>query len=173
MYQLLAKYTVQHPKVLQLFNYLPSTMKGCILALISTALFTIVGIFVRKLSADFDTFQILFFRQLIFMLLLVPAALKSINVLLRPNKLRLHALRITGAFTALYCGFITISNIQFADATALGFLQVLFVAVIARFVLAEQITRGRIFSILVGFIGVMMVVRPTFEDSHNVYVILG
>lgn len=147
-------------------------MKGITLALISTALFTIVGVFVRQLSTDYDTFQILFFRQLIFMLLLMPAISKNIDVLLKPNKISLHLLRIVGAFTALYFGFISVSNIPFADATALGFLQVLFVALIAHFVLAEQITSSRIFTIVVGFIGVMTVVRPTFA-SHNLYVLSG
>ncbi|GEA52129.1 membrane protein [Vibrio inusitatus NBRC 102082] len=148
-------------------------MKGITFALISTALFTIVGVFVRQLSADYDTFQILFFRQLIFMLLLIPAISKNMGVLLKPNKLSLHLLRIIGAFIALYFGFITVSNIPFSDAIALGFLQVLFVALIARFVLAEQITSTRTFTIVVGFIGVMMVVRPTFAESNSLYVLSG
>jgi len=163
---------LQQSKILQLFNHLSSTMKGITLALISTALFTIVGVFVRQLSTDYDTFQILFFRQLIFMLLLLPAIRKNIGVLLKPNKISLHLLRILGAFTALYFGFISVSNIPFSAATALGFLQVLFVALIAHFVLVEQITSSRIFTIVVGFIGVMTVVRPTFA-SHNLYVLSG
>ena len=173
MYQFLAKKTVQHPKFLRLFDALSSTSKGVMLALISTALFTVVGVFVRKLSADYDTFQILFFRQLIFMLMLAPAIVKNFDVLLKPNKIPLHILRILGAFTALYFGFITVSNIPFADATALGFLQVLFVATIARIVLGEQVTGTRIFTIAIGFAGVMMVVRPTFEDSQSIYIISG
>ncbi|MGF1761868.1 DMT family transporter [Aliivibrio kagoshimensis] len=148
-------------------------MKGITLALLSTALFTIVGVFVRQLSTDYDTFQILFFRQSIFMLLLIPSMSKNMSVLLKPNKVPLHLLRIVGAFTALYFGFITVSNIPFADATALGFLQVLFVALIARFVLAEQITNSRIFTIVGGFIGVMAVIRPTFTESHTLYVSSG
>lgn len=107
------------------------------------------------------------------MLLLMPAISKNIGVLLKPNKISLHLLRILGAFTALYFGFISVSNIPFADATALGFLQVLFVALIAHFVLAEQITSSRIFTIVVGFIGVMTVVRPTFAASHSLYVLSG
>ncbi|MCK8074757.1 DMT family transporter [Vibrio sp. 1CM2L] len=173
MYQFLLNKTVQHSKLLTFFNTLSPPSKGVTLALISTALFTIVGVFVRKLSADYDTFQILFFRQFIFMLLLVPAMIQNVDSLLKPNKVPLHILRILGAFIALYFGFVTVSNIPFADATALGFLQVIFVAVIARVALNEQITGTRIFTIIVGFIGVMIVVRPTFEDSHSIYILSG
>ncbi len=173
MYQFLVKNTMQHPRVLQLFDASSPISKGVTLALISTALFTIVAVFVRKLSADYDTFQILFFRQFIFMLMLVPAITNNIQVLLKPKKVPLHILRILGAFTALYFGFITVINIPFADATALGFLQVLFVAIIAHLALSEQVTGTRIFTIVVGFIGVMMVVRPTFEDSQSIYILSG
>lgn len=151
----------------------PPVGKGVALALISTALFTVVGVLVRSLSSDYNTFQILFFRQLIFTLLLVPGIVKNLDAILTPNKIPLHVLRVLGAFVALYFGFVTVSNIPFADATALGFLQVLFVALLARFVLGEQISKARLFTIVVGFVGVMMVVRPTFAESQSVYVLTG
>ena len=173
MYKFLVKYTVQQPTTLRLFNALPSSMKGITLALISTALFTVVGVFVRTLSEEYDTFQILFFRQLIFMSLLIPSIIKNIDVLLKPNKVKLHILRVLGAFIALYGGFITVSNITFADATALGFFQVLFVALIARIALKEQVSVKRVFTILIGFIGVMIVVRPSFEDSNSIFIFSG
>ncbi|MEF1229489.1 DMT family transporter [Vibrio fortis] len=149
------------------------TAKGIFLALFSTALFTLVGALVRQLSADYDAFQILFFRQLVFVLLLAPAMRNNMKVLLKPNKVRLHILRILGAFTALYLGFVTVSNIAFADATALGFLQVIFVALIARITLKEQVTTRRCLTITLGFTGVMLVVQPSFSGNEFVYVMTG
>ncbi|KAB0300369.1 DMT family transporter [Vibrio fortis] len=149
------------------------TAKGIFLALFSTALFTLVGALVRQLSADYDAFQILFFRQLVFVLLLAPAMRNNMKVLLKPTKVRLHILRILGAFTALYLGFVTVSNIAFADATALGFLQVIFVALIARITLKEQVTTRRCLTITLGFTGVMLVVQPSFSGNEFVYVMTG
>lgn len=149
------------------------TAKGIFLALFSTALFTLVAALVRQLSDDYDAFQILFFRQLVFVLLLVPAMRNNMKVLLKPNKVRLHILRILGAFTALYLGFVTVSNIAFADATALGFLQVIFVALIARLALKEEVTMRRCLTITIGFTGVMLVVQPSFSGNEFVYVMTG
>ena len=149
------------------------TAKGIFLALFSTALFTLVAALVRQLSDDYDAFQILFFRQLVFVLLLVPAMRNNMKVLLKPNKVRLHILRILGAFTALYLGFVTVSNIAFADATALGFLQVIFVALIARLALKEEVTMRRCLTITIGFTGVMLVVQPSFTGNEFVYVMTG
>lgn len=163
----------QHSTLHKWFQSLPTGAKGICLALISTALFTLVGVLVRGLSDDYDAFQILFFRQLVFVALLLPAITKNVKVLIKPNKIGLHTLRILGAFTALYFGFVTVSNIDFADATALGFLQVLFVAIIARITLKEQVTASRSFTIIVGFVGVLLVVQPTFSADESIYIIAG
>lgn len=157
-------------KTNHIFHSFPDTAKGVSLALVSTALFTLVGVQVRELSVDYDEFQILFFRQLVFVLLLIPAISKNLNELAKPRKVRLHFLRILGAFIALYGGFVTVSNIAFADATALGFLQVVFVALIARLALGEKVAGQRLFTIIVGFIGVLLVVQPSFADSNGVYI---
>jgi len=155
------------------FNSLSATAQGIMLALISSALFVGVGIIVRTLSASIDPFQILLFRQIVFITLLLPAIASNIQILLKPNKVGLHILRISGAFISLYFGFLTISNLPFADATALGFIQVLFVALISRLFLSEQINSSRKFTIIVGFIGVMFIVKPTFAGAQSIYIASG
>lgn len=147
--------------------------KGVSLAIFSTALFTVVGVIVRMLSDTLDVFQILLFRQLVFGALLIPAIIKNMDLLLKPTNVKLHSLRICGAFIALYCGFLTVSNIPLADATALGFTQVLFVALLSKAFLSEMLSGQRILTILVGFIGVMMVVQPSFTDANFGYTLLG
>jgi len=151
----------------------PAPLRGIFLALISTALFVSVGVLVRILSESIDVFQILLFRQLVFVALLIPAIAVSINALLKPRMVHLHLLRIVGAFLALYLGFITVSNIPFADATALGFTQVLFVAIISRVFLSELVGIVRLITVSVGFCGVMLVVQPTFEDTSIIYTLAG
>ncbi|WED29975.1 DMT family transporter [Vibrio sp. DW001] len=136
-------------------------------------MFVSVGVIVRTLSDHIDPFQILFFRQIVFVILLTPAITSNIQVLLKPNKISFHILRVSGAFIALYFGFLTVSNLPFADATALGFIQVLFVAAISRLFLSEEVGSARRFTIIVGFIGVMLVVRPTFGGASSLYVLFG
>jgi len=157
----------------KLVDNLSPTSKGILLALFSSTLFVSVAVIVRMLSKTIDPVQILLFRQIIFLIILVPAIYSNLNILLKPNKIKLHMLRIGGAFVALYGGFIAVGNLPFADATALGFLQVLFVAVLARLFLSEYIGVARKFTIVTGFVGVMLIVRPTFEDSSFIYMLYG
>ncbi|MGF1700256.1 DMT family transporter [Photobacterium makurazakiensis] len=155
------------------FDAIPNHLKGILLALVSTGLFVVVGVLVRMLSDTISTFQILLFRQVVFLAILMPAIKANIPILLKPKKVKLHLLRITGAFFALYLGFVTVSNIPLADAKAIGFLQVLFVALISRVFLSEVVTASRWFTILVGFIGVMLIVQPNFSDASFRYITLG
>jgi len=161
------------PLSARLLSALPGPLPGILLALVSTLLFVIVGILVRMLSDSINLFEILLFRQLVFISLLLPAIQRNLASLLKPHHLGLHSLRIAGAFTALYLGFVTVSNLPLADATALGFCQVLFVALIARLTLAENLSTSRLLTLLIGFAGVMMVVRPSFADASLIYILAG
>lgn len=156
--------------LLSFFDGLSDPAKGIALALISNALFILVGVIVRELSQTIDIFQILLFRQLVFVTLLMPSIISNIDAMLHPKMVSMHVWRVTGAFIALYFSFLTVSNIPFADATALGFLKVLFVAVISRLFLKENVGWARMTTILVGFTGVMLVVQPTLENESLFYV---
>ncbi|MGF1753808.1 DMT family transporter [Vibrio makurazakiensis] len=155
------------------WSQLPDSAKGIGLALISNALFIVVGVMVRLLSETIDAFQILLFRQLIFIVLLTPAIIRNVDSLMSPKMVPVHLLRVSGAFIALYLGFLTVSNIPFADATALGFLKVLFVAIISRVALTEAVGRIRLLTIAIGFVGVLMVVQPTFDTGSSFYIMTG
>lgn len=152
---------------------LPKPMQGVAFALVSTGLFVCVGALVRILSEQIDLFQILLVRQIVFILVFTPAIWTSLDVLLKPAKVKLHLLRILGAFLALYLGFVTVSHLPLADATALGFTQVLFVALISKVFLSESVGVNRIATVLVGFVGVMLVVQPSFAAASLTYTLAG
>ncbi|USE03961.1 DMT family transporter [Vibrio sp. SCSIO 43133] len=143
------------------------------MALVSTALFTVVGVIVRLLSDSIGVFQILLFRQLVFLTLLMPAIVINFASLRQPTHLKLHTFRILGAFTALSIGFVVVSTIPLANATALGFTQVLFVALLARLFLRETLSMSRILTLILGFSGVMLIVQPSFDDTSLGYIVLG
>ncbi|MFM2664972.1 DMT family transporter [Vibrio mediterranei] len=149
------------------------TTKGIRLALVSTALFTAVGVIVRLLNDSIGVFQILLFRQLVFLVLLMPAIVINFASLRQPTHLKLHTFRILGAFTALSIGFVVVSAIPLANATALGFTQVLFVALLARLFLRETLSMSRILTLILGFAGVMLIVQPSFDDTSLGYIVLG
>ncbi len=125
------------------------------------------------LSDSIGVFQILLFRQLVFLTLLMPVIVINFASLRQPTHLKLHTFRILGAFTALSIGFVVVSTIPLANATALGFTQVLFVALLARLFLRETLSMSRILTLILGFAGVMLIVQPSFDDTSLGYIVLG
>ena len=61
---------------------------------------------------------------------------------------------------ALVCSFFSLKYLPAADATLLNQTSALFVMVLAPLCLGERVTRGMVLASLVGFLGVLLVVKP-------------
>ncbi|MBV9250957.1 MAG: EamA family transporter [Acetobacteraceae bacterium] len=58
----------------------------------------------------------------------------------------------------------------FADATAIAYTQALWIAIFAAPILGEVVTRRQWFGIVLGFAGILILVRPGFSESWWLYV---
>lgn len=143
------------------------------MALLSDAMLVLVGALVREISDQIGLFQVLLTWQIIFLLILIPAMKTLGSSLFKPQGLRLHGLRVLGAFLYLYFGFVAVSNLPLADATALGFTSVLFVALIAKLWLAEALGWQRTLTIIIGFGGILLITQPGFGDQSGLYIAAG
>ena len=159
--------------LLQVAPNLTDNQKGVCLALISTAVILCVAIVVRLVSDRIHVFQIVFFRQLVLIALLLPAICRNAKTLRHSKNLLQHAFRVIGAFSGLCLGFLTVSNLPLAEATALSFTNILFVAVLSTVVLGEHVGWSRRLTIAIGFTGVVLVVQPSFDNLTLTYTLTG
>ena len=79
---------------------------------------------------------------------------------LRPVRLRLQLWRSLFLLISTLLSFIAVQFLQLAEATAINFALPLAVALAAGPVLGEWVGRKRLIAITVGFLGVLVVVRP-------------
>ncbi len=117
-------------------------------------------ILVRQLSENYSSFEILFFRNLVSVCILLPAAMKVGLSTLKTERLPLHCLRALLSYIGVLLLFYGIANIPLPDVTALSFTQPLFVVVLAALILKESVTGARWAAVLIGFIGLLVIVRP-------------
>jgi drug/metabolite transporter (DMT)-like permease len=104
--------------------------------------------------------QILFIRQLGMMVILIPRVRSTWPNTFKTDKLKLQLLRIGFALTAMLCGFSAVIHLPLADATTIGFAKSFFVTIAAILFLDEQIGRHRWTALALGFIGVLIMLRP-------------
>ncbi len=150
---------------------LPGNLRGILWLSLGAFLAVVVDVFVKTLGQKFHPFELGLFRYGIGMIVLAPVFARMGWARLRTRRIGLHILRMSLAFTAQIGIFITIIYMPLADATAFMFSKPLFTTVVAVFVLSEAVSLRRWAATLVGFAGVLIMVRPGSESMDPVALI--
>jgi len=116
---------------------------------------------VKLLSDEYPLHQLVFIRSIIgICVTLLILHFEGGWRLLKTRRLGLHALRAGLIVTANMTFFAAIAVMPLADATALFFVAPLFITVLSVLVLGETVGPRRIAAICVGFLGVVVMMRP-------------
>jgi len=115
--------------------------------------------FIRAASAELHPFAIVFFRNLIGALVILPIAANAWD---RASLRRwpAHLRRATSGVIATYATFYAVSHAPLADVQAINFAAPLFATIGAALFLGERIRIRRISALVVGFAGVLIVLQP-------------
>ena len=136
------------------------TAKAILLGLAATGMFACMHALVRQLSGDLHPFEIAFFRSLFGLLAALPVVLRAGRHALRARKPGLVMARgIIGAVSIL-TWFYGLSTVPLAEATAISFTAAIFAAIGAVVYLGEPMRLRRTTAAVVGFIGVLIILRP-------------
>jgi drug/metabolite transporter (DMT)-like permease len=123
--------------------------------------FTLMAISGRELYASLDTFEIMLYRSLAGVIIVLSFAryfgtLKELNFL----DIRLHLIRNISHFGGQNFWFYAVALIPFSQLFAFEFSTPLFVAAVAPIFLGESLTKERLLAASIGFIGILLVARP-------------
>ncbi|MTI45318.1 drug/metabolite transporter (DMT)-like permease [Roseibium hamelinense] len=169
--------TVSWPRSLRaLTGRLPPNTIGGLWILLAAFLFTIMTALIKLVGADLSVFQILAVRQAIMVLIVLPKIASGLPGSLASARPRLQAARVVFATTAMLCGFTALIELPLADATALSFSKTFFVTIFAIFLLGETVGVHRWGATIVGFLGVLLMLRPEgtgFVDPYALLAIAG
>jgi drug/metabolite transporter (DMT)-like permease len=115
----------------------------------------------REAGQSLDTFEIMTYRSFIGIGIVVAVLLTRGGIAdIRTNRLGLHALRNVFHFTGQNLWFYALTVIPLAQVAVLEFSYPVWVALAAPFFLGETLTTRRIVAVLLGFAGILLVVRP-------------
>lgn len=118
----------------------------------------------RALSADMATVEILFLRCLIGALIFLPWISKEGIGALKTTKFGQHAMRAAMMGAGMVLWFAAIGALPLGDAIALHFTLPLFMIIFAAIFLREQVDATRWIATVIGFTGVLIVLRPGFQE---------
>ncbi len=132
---------------------------------VAGALFALMGAFVKFGSAYFSTAELVFYRSLIGLLVIFLIA-KTQKMPLTTAHWKMHLWRGLSGFIALMFFFTAISQLPLATAITLNYTSPLFLALLITFYLKERPHWPLLFSILLGFAGVVLLLRPTLNQGQ-------
>ena len=139
--------------------------RGIILIIIAMTFFAMQDALIKFIFKKAALYEIFFGRYLIAAILLYGyIKFKNQTVSLKTYYPVLTILRVILHFVAFSAFFISLTYMPLATANALFFSSPFFVSIFAKLFLKEFIGIRRWLAILVGFIGVYIVLNPTFSD---------
>jgi len=146
------------------FKTLPSQNKAIAYTLISIVFFSFMGIFIRKSSENIHIVEVIFFRNLLACLIIIPVMYSSGLTSFKMYRPGLFVWRAVFVSIGMFAGFSAITLIPLAQVTAINFTTPIFVTILAVFLLGEVIKFRRVAAIFVAFIGMLIIVQPGVGD---------
>lgn len=139
-------------------------LRGALLLCVATAGYTGNDAFVKAALQSLSLGQILFIRSLMTVVLLFIL----FGRILKPNQLRLMRhpaalARVAGELATTYFFLVSLHHLPIAFATAIHQSLPLIITIGAAVFYSEQVGWRRWTAVTIGFIGVLIIVRPGFE----------
>ena len=124
-------------------------------------MFALLGAFVRAASAMLPNEMVVFFRNALVLVFLMPlfAARRSLPAM-SGGKMHLHVLRASAGLVSMYCYFYALAHMKLAEAVLLSYTSPLFIPIIAFLWLHEPLNRRIRIAVLIGFAGVLLILKP-------------
>ena len=143
---------------------------GVLYGIASVACFAMMDASVKWLDM-FPVGQVLFSRfffGLIPILMLVPRG--EFKTFYKTSRPRLHAFRAITGTLAIIALFIALREIPLADVVSLTFGGPIFVTLGSIFFLSEKVGIKRWLAVLIGFFGMLLIVKPAYEELNIYYI---
>src|SRR5262245_2404746 len=144
---------------------LPTPLIAAAWMIAASVLFSGLSATVRYLGESLHPFEVTFFRNLFGLAFMLPWLWHHGLGALRTQRLSLYGWRAALSLISMLCGFTSLTLLPFEQAIALSFTAPLFATAGAALILGEKVRARRWTATIVGFLGVLIMLRPGVGDS--------
>ena len=151
-----------------------SNNKLAIFLIITSVFFgTVMLSFLKIAQEDVNVYVAGFFRFFLGLVIILPYIIKNKDAVLQTTHLKQHFLRAILGLPAMLIYFSALVLLPIEKLTAISFVVPLIVTILAVFFLGEKIYIYRTLALILGFSGMLVIIRPGFVDiSIGVYMVL-
>jgi drug/metabolite transporter (DMT)-like permease len=149
----------------------PKFVVGALLMAGAALTFASMHGIIRLAGTDMHPFQVAFFRWFFGIAFLIPFVIKAGPGVFKTKHRKLYLYRAALTTGATLTWFYALSVMPLAEATALNFTIPLFTTMVAAFFLGEYVGVRRWTATCVGFIGVLVILRPGISEFNPVVIL--
>lgn len=137
--------------------------------LASAGCFTAMAILLKLLNqAHYPESQMIFFRCAAGIVAILPFALRAGISAFHVKRPWTVARRCFFSTLGFFASFYAFAHLPLADAQAISFSRVLFITILAVWLLNEKVGVRRWAAVMIGFVGVIIMLRPTGDTPPNI-----
>jgi len=140
--------------------------------LVAAFMFACMGVLVKLGAAHFSSTELVFYRSL-FGVWMTYLIIRYYRLSVRTPHWRIHCWRGITGLVSLLMFFYCLTQLPLATAISLNYTWPLFVALFSTLILKEHIQWPLICTILLGFIGIILLLRPTLPEGDWVAGLMG
>lgn len=139
---------------------------------VAAALFALMGVFVKAGARDFNAIELLFWRTLIGTVVLgLCIRLRGLS-LATPHWLG-HVKRSFIGYLSMSALFYALTHLPLSTAVTLNYTSSLFFSLICVVKLKDKLSRPAAFALGLGFVGIVLLLRPTFSAEQWLAGVIG
>jgi drug/metabolite transporter (DMT)-like permease len=142
---------------------LAPTTRAALWILLSGICAVMMNVLIRVAAQSMHPFEVAFFRCFFGLVIVIPWIIKGGPGLLRSRNAGFYLLRGAVGLVSMVTWFYGITVVPLATATAVNFTAPLFATIAAVFVLHEDVRLRRWSAVVIGFVGVLVIMRPGGE----------
>ena len=150
-----------------------NNIKAVLLATVASFCAVLMAVFLKLAQNDINVFTAGFLRFFFGLIVIFPFIIKSNFNIYKTNNFKFHLTRSIINVPMMILGFAALMYIPLEQIKAIGFLSPILVVILSVLILKEKIYIIRILALIIGFAGVLIILRPgIIEINIGAYMVL-
>lgn len=154
---------------MKFYHKLSQNSQGIFFTILACFFASILIALVRHLSENFHIFFIVMVRNFFGLLFFLPQILLDYKRVFKTSKLKLHIFRGTNGLVSMMLWFHVVTVLPLSEAVSISFIIPIITTLVAMIYLKEKVTFKNWIGCFIGFIGILIILRPGFKEFNNAY----
>jgi drug/metabolite transporter (DMT)-like permease len=123
-----------------------------------------MGLCVKLNSASFNEYELVFYRSFVSLIIII-VLMKKNNITIKTKYAWFHFLRSFIGFISLLLFFYAITKLPLSTSMTLNYTSPIFLGLLIPFLMKQKFNSSKLFLLLIGFLGIVFILKPVLYTN--------